>query len=141
MPTTLNVIHQRSLSGTRRRIYQLLTEMGTSADAIWPFASQPFMRSAGPLDPGKTEEWHSGVHAILDEVVPEEKIVWRFLNEGFDGTHGFYLEADAKKTRISHRIDAVVNDVEGRMFWRRLEDSNGRTMEALFDKLERVLRR
>jgi hypothetical protein len=141
MPTTLNVIHQRSLSGTRRRIYQLLAEMGTSADAIWPFASQPFMRSAGPLDPGKTEEWHSGVHAILDEVVPEEKIVWRFLNEGFDGTHGFYLEADAKKTRISHRIDAVVNDVEGRMFWRRLEDSNGRTMEALFDKLERVLRR
>jgi hypothetical protein len=141
MPTTLNVIHQRSLSGTRRRIYQLLAEMGTSADAIWPFASQPFMRSAGPLDPGKTEEWHNGVHAILDEMVPEEKIVWRFLNEGFDGTHGFYLEADAKKTRISHRIDAVVNDVEGRMFWRRLEDSNGRTMEALFDKLERVLRR
>jgi hypothetical protein len=141
MPTQLNVVHQRSMSGTRRRIYQLLAEMGTSADAIWPFASQPFMRSAGPLDPGKTEEWHSGVHAILDESVPEEKIVWRFLNDGFDGTHGFYLEADAKKTRISHRIDAVVNDTDGRMFWRRLEDANGRTMEALFDKLERVLRR
>jgi hypothetical protein len=141
MPTQLNVIHQRSMSGTRRRIFQLLAEMGTSADVIWPFASQPFMRSAGPLDPGKTEEWHSGVHAILDETVPEEKIVWRFLNDGFEGTHGFYLEADAKKTRISHRIDAVVNDTEGRMFWRRLEDTNGRTMEALFDKLERVLRR
>ncbi len=141
MPTTLNVIHKRSLSGTRRRIYQLLAEMGTSADAIWPFASQPFMRSAGPLAPGKTEEWHSGVHAVLDEDVPEEKIVWRFLNEGFDGTHGFYLETDAKKTILSHRVDAVVNDVEGRMFWRRLEDANGRTMEALFDKLERVLRR
>jgi len=129
------------MSGTRRRIFQLLAEMGTSADVIWPFASQPFMRSAGPLDPGKTEEWHSGVHAILDETVPEEKIVWRFLNDGFEGTHGFYLEADAKKTRISHRIDAVVNDTDGRMFWRRLEDTNGRTMEALFDKLERVLRR
>jgi hypothetical protein len=141
MPTTLNVVHQRSFGGTRRRIYQLLTEMGTSADAIWPFASQPFMRSPGPLDAGKTEEWHSGVHAVLDEAVPEERIVWRFMNEGFDGTHGFYLEADAKKTRLSHRIDAVVNDAEGRMFWRRLEDSNGRTMEALFDKLERVLRR
>jgi hypothetical protein len=141
MPTQLNVIHQRSMSGTRRRIFQLLAEMGTSADVIWPFASQPFMRSAGPLDPGKTEEWHSGVHAILDETVPEEKIVWRFLNDGFEGTHGFYLEADAKKTRISHRIDAVVNDTDGRMFWRRLEDTNGRTMEALFDKLERVLRR
>jgi hypothetical protein len=141
MPIPLNVVHQRSFSGTRRRIYQLLTEMGTSADAIWPYASQPFMRSAGPLDPGKTEEWHSGVHAVLDEAVPEERIVWRFLNDGFDGTHGFYLESDAKKTRLSHRIEAVVNDTEGRMFWRRLEDSNGRTMEALFDKLERVLKR
>jgi len=141
MPTTLNVIHQRSFSGTRRRIYQLLTEMGTSADAIWPFASQPFMRSPGPLDPGKTEEWHSGVHGVLVEAVPEERIVWRITNDGFDGTHGFYLEADAKKTRLSHSINAVVDDAEGRMFWRRLEDANARTMEALFDKLERVLKR
>ena len=141
MASPVEVVYERTFSGTPRRIYQLLTEMGTSADAIWPFASQPFMRSPGPLEPGKTEEWHSGVHAVLDVAVPEEKIVWRFMNDGFDGTHGFYLESDAKKTVLSHRVDAVVNDNEGRLFWRRLEDSNGRTMEALFDKLERVLKR
>jgi len=141
MPIPLNVLHERSFGGTRRRIFQLLSEMGTSGDAIWPFASQPFMRSAGPLAPGKTEEWHSGVHAVLDDVVPEERIVWRFKNEGFDGTHGFYLEADAKKTRLVHRIEATLSDTEGRLFWRRLEDVNERTIEALFDKLERVLRR
>ena len=141
MPIPLHVVHERSFGGTRRRIYQLLSEMGTSADAIWPFASQPFMRSAGPLEPGKTEEWHSGVHAVLAEVVPEERIVWRFENDGFDGTHGFYLEADAKKTRLSHRIEATLSDTDGRLFWRRLEDVNERTMLALFDKLERVLRR
>ena len=116
--------------------------MGTSADAIWPFPSQPFMRSPpGPLEPGKTEEWHSGVHAVLDEVVPDERIVWRFKNDGFDGTHGFYLEADAKKTRLVHRIEATLSDTDGRLFWRRLEDANTRAMDALFDKLERVLRR
>lgn len=142
MPTPLKVVHSRSFSGTRRRIYQLLAEMGTSADAIWPFASQPFMRSAGPLAPGKTEEWHSGVHAVLDDVVPEERIVWRFKNDGFDGTHGFYLENDdPKKTILSHRIEATLDDTDGRLFWRRLEDVNQRTMEALFDKLERVLKR
>ncbi len=119
----------------------MLSEMGTSADAIWPFASQPFMRSPGPLDPGKTEEWHSGVHAVLEEVVPEEKIVWRFKNDGFDGTHGFYLEADAKKTLLVHRIEATLSDTDGRLFWRRLEDSNTRAMDALFDKMERVLKR
>jgi hypothetical protein len=141
MPIPLFVEHQRSFGGTRRRIFQLLSEMGTSADAIWPFASQPFMRSPGPLDPGKTEEWHSGVHAVLDEVVPEERIVWRFKNEGFDGTHGFYLEPDAKKTRLVHRIEATLSDQDGRLFWRRLEDANTRAMDALFDKIERVLRR
>ncbi len=141
MPIPLKVVHQRTFGGTRRRIFQLLTEMGTSADAIWPFASQPFMRSAGPLAPGQTEEWHNGVHSVLDETVPEERIVWRFKNEGFDGTHGFYLEPDAKRTRLSHRIEAIVSDTEGRLFWRRLEDVNARTMEALFDKLERVLKR
>jgi len=141
MPIPLLVAHQRSFGGTRRRIFQLLSEMGTSGDAIWPFASQPFMRSPGPLEPGKTEEWHSGVHAVLDEVVPEERIVWRILNEGFEGTHGFYLEPDAKKTRVIHRIEATLSDTDGRLFWRRLEDANERAMEALFDKLERVLRR
>ncbi len=115
--------------------------MGTSGDAIWPFASQPFMRSAGPLEPGVTEEWHNGVHAVLDDAVPEERIVWRFKNEGFDGTHGFYLEPDAKKIQLSHRVEATLSDTEGRLMWRRLEDVNERTMIALFDKIERVLRR
>ncbi len=135
MPTAIKVVHERSFGGTRRRIFQLLSEMGTSGDAIWPFASQPFMRSAGPLEPGRTEEWHSGVHAVLDDVVHEERIVWRFK------THGFYLEADAKKTRVSHRVDVLLDETDGRLFWRRLEDVNARTMEALFDKLERVLKR
>jgi hypothetical protein len=141
MPIPLLVEHQRSFGGTRRRLFQLLSEMGTSGDAIWPFASQPFMRSPGPLEPGKTEEWHSGVHAVLEEVVPESKIVWRFMNEGFDGTHGFYFEPDGKKTRLVHRIEATLSDTDGRLFWRRLEDANARSMEALFDKIERVLRR
>ena len=141
MPIPLHVSYQRSFGGTRRRIYHLLTDMGTSADAVWPFASQPFMRTPGPLEPGKTEEWHSGVHAVLDEFVPEERIVWRFQNEGFDGTHGFYLQPDEKRTRIVHRIDATLSDTEGRLFWRRLEDVHARTIEALFDKLERVLKR
>jgi uncharacterized protein YndB with AHSA1/START domain len=141
MPIPLHVVYERTFSGTRRRIFQLLTEMGTSGDAIWPYASQPFMRSAGPLEPGKTEEWHSGVHAVLEEVVPEERIVWRFNNEGFDGTHGFYLETNEKKTRLVHRIEATLSDTEGRLFWRRLEDVHARTIEALFEKLTRVLKR
>ena len=115
--------------------------MGTSADAIWPFASQPFMRSSGPLEPGRTEEWHGGIHAMLDDAVPEERIVWRVLNDGVDGTHGFYLSDEGKKTKLEHRFEATLSDSEGRMLWRRIEDQHERSMEALFDKIARVLKR
>jgi hypothetical protein len=141
MPIPLEIVHERSFSGTRRRIFNLLAEMGTSGDAIWPFASQPFMRTAGPLTPGRTEEWHSGVHAVLAEVVPEERIVWQIDNEGFEGTHGFYLSSAGKKVHIVHRIDATLSDTEGRLFWKRFDDVHARTMQALYDKLERVLKR
>lgn len=141
MPIPIHVLHERTFSGTKRRIFQLLNDMGTSSDTIWPFAAQPFMRSSGPLTIGRTEEWHGGLHAVLEEVVPEERIVWRVDNEGFDGTHGFYLESEEKKTKVIHRIDAVLSDTEGRLLWRRIEDANTRTMEALFDKIARILKR
>ena len=41
MPIDLHELRSRSFHGTKRRIYHLLEEMGTSGDQIWPFASQP----------------------------------------------------------------------------------------------------
>ena len=99
------------------------------------------MRSPGPLTPDRTEEWHLGIHAMLAEVVPEERIVWRILNDGVDGTHGFYLSADGKETTVEYRIEGTLTDTDGRLLWRRLEDSFERSIEALFDKLTRVLKR
>ena len=141
MPIPLDVTFERTFSGTAKRIYQLLTEMGTSADAVWPFASQPFMRSAGPLVPGRTEEWHLGLHAVLEAAEPEKSIVWRIDNEGVEGTHGFTVTTDGKRTTVAHRIVATLSDTEGRLLWKRLEDAHERAIEGLFDKLERVLRR
>lgn len=141
MPIPLLDSRKRTFSGTRRRIFQLLVDMGTSNDVVWPFPAQPFMRSPGPLSPGKTEEWHNGFHAVLEEVVPEERIVWRIQNEGIDGTHGFYLSGDGKQTTVEHRVEGTLSDTEGRLLWRRLEDANERSTEALFDKIARVLKR
>ena len=110
MPIPLDVSFERTFSGTAKRIYQLLTEMGTSGDAIWPFASQPFMRSAGPLTPGQTEEWHLGLHAVLESIDPEKSIVWRIDNDGVNGTHGFTIVQDGKKTTVTHRVLAELSD-------------------------------
>jgi hypothetical protein len=141
MPIQLDASFDRTFSGTPKRIFQLLTEMGTSADAVWPFASQPFMRSPGPLVPGQTEEWHLGLHAVLESVVPEQSIVWRIDNEGVEGTHAFTIEHTGKKTTVTHRIAATLSDTDGRLLWKRLEDAHERAIEGLFDKLARVLKR
>jgi carbon monoxide dehydrogenase subunit G len=141
MPIPIDVRYSRTFSGTTRRIYQLLSDMGTSGDAIWPFAAQPFMRTSGPLTVGTTEEWHLGMHAILDEVVPEERIVWRIDTEGVAGTHGFFLSHDGKKTVLTHQMVAELSDPEGRLFWRRLQDAHERAIDGLFEKLARVLKR
>jgi hypothetical protein len=141
MPIELRESRTRTFHGTKRRIFQLLDEMGTSQDRIWPFASQPFMRSPGPLVPERTEEWHLGIHAQLLEAVPEDRIVWKILNEGVEGTHGFYLGADGKQTVLEYRIEGTLTDTDGRLLWRRLEDAFERSTEALFDKIARVLKR
>ena len=141
MPHPLNVKRSRTFHGTKRRIFHLLEEMGTSGDQVWPFAAQPFMRSPGPLTPERTEEWHLGVHAMLKETLPDEAIVWRFLNDGVDGTHGFYLVSEGKETTLEHRVQATLSDSDGRLLWRRIEDQHERSIEALFDKVARVLKR
>jgi hypothetical protein len=141
MPIPLDVSFERTFSGTAKRIYQLLAEMGTSGDAIWPFASQPFMRSPGPLVPGQTEEWHLGLHAVLESAEPEKSIVWRIDNDGVEGTHSFTIVQAGKKTTVTHRIIAELSDTDGRLLWKRLEDGHQRAIDGLFDKMGRVLKR
>lgn len=141
MPSQIDVLYERAFSGTPRRIFQLLSELGTSQDAIWPFASQPFLRSPGPLTPGTTEEWHLGVHAVLEGVDHERAIVWRIDNEGVAGTHAFTLEQQGRKVTLRHRTVATLSDTEGRLFWKRIEDAHERAITGLFDKLAKVLRR
>jgi hypothetical protein len=141
MPIPIEVVYERTYSGTPRRIFQLLSEMGTSGDAVWPFAAQPFLRRPGPLVPNQTEEWHLGLHAVLESVEPERRISWRIDNEGVEGIHEFRLAPNGKQVTVSHRLAATLSDTEGRLLWKRLEDVHERAIEGLFDKLGRVLRR
>ena len=141
MPQPIEVVSERSFSGTPRRIYQLLSDLGTSQDVLWPFPAQPFMRTAGPLEPERTEEWHGPFHAVLESAEPERAIVWRIVTEGIEGTHRFDLVPNAKRVTVRHRIAATLADDERRMLWRRYEETHERAIAGLFDKLARVLKR
>ncbi len=110
MPIELHEQRSRSFHGTKRRIYHLLGRdgyVGRSDLAVCVAAVHAFARAA--RSPGRTEEWHLGIHGILEEAVAEERIVWRFQNDGFDGTHGFHLSTrrQGDAARIPRRRDAL----------------------------------
>ena len=143
MPIPLDVSFERTFSGTPKRIYQLLTEMGTSADAIWPFASQPFMRSAGPLVPGQTEEWHLGLHAVLEigGAREEHRLADRQRRASTERTASRSCKT-ARRPTVTHRVQArALRSSTGGCLWKRVEDGHQRAIEGLFDKLGRVLKR
>jgi len=46
---------------------------------------------------------------------PKTASVWRIENEGFDGTHGFYLTSEGKETTVEYRVEAILSDTDGRL--------------------------
>ena len=142
MPIELHELRSRSFHGTKRRIYHLLEEMGTSGDQIWPFASQPFMRSPGPLTAGRTEEWHLGYATPFSRrLYPKSASSGDFETKASMARTASISRREGKETLLEYRVDAMLSDTDGRLLWRRFEDQFERSTEALFDKLARVLKR
>ncbi|TAM57800.1 hypothetical protein EPN52_12380 [bacterium] len=142
MSKPLRVVHSKEIKSTPRRAFELIADLGTSADKIWPFRAQPFQRTAGPLEEGKSEEWHGPFHARLERLEPPSALVWSVLTEGIRGRHGFYLtELGEKKTLVEHRLEAELETTEAEMLWRRAEDAHDRSIAGLLDKLAKVAAR
>ena len=93
------------------------------------------------MTPGTTEEWHLGLHAILDGVEPERRVTWRFDTDGIEGIHEFTLEQQGRRVILRHRFASMLSDTQGRLLWRRVEEQHERAINGLFDKLARVLKR
>ncbi|MDE2572780.1 MAG: hypothetical protein KGM44_09710 [bacterium] len=142
MSKQLRVVRSREIKATPRRAFELIADLGTSADKIWPFKSQPFQRTAGPLEAGKSEEWHGPFHARLERFEPPQALVWRLLTAGFDGTHGFYLSERAERlTLVEHRLEVQLQTPDAESLWRRAEDAHERSFDGLLDLLAKVVAR
>ncbi|MCA9569873.1 MAG: hypothetical protein KC656_18640 [Myxococcales bacterium] len=129
-------VHERVVQLPIERVFEELEAMGTPADRIWPDASMPFVRTAGPLEIGRTEESHGFVRARLDVLDPGSRLVWRADQRALAGTHGFEVVAEGPHTRVRHVLDV---DLAWWMvpLWRaRIGDLHARILEALLDRLE-----
>lgn len=69
--------HARLIARPASEVFSVLEAVGTEDDRIWPAPSVPFERTPGPLRVGETRERHGIIRAVLDELDPDRKLVWR----------------------------------------------------------------
>lgn len=103
----IEVDHHRVMHRESSEVFADLVAMGTPDDAIWPTRRMPFIRDPGPLRVGVTRERHGAIRAVLDEHVPDERILWRARTRFIEGSHGFRVaRLKDGNTRVTHTLRA-----------------------------------
>ncbi len=102
----VEVEHHRVVERSVGDVFASLAALGTPGDTLWPAPSMPFVRSEGPLEVGVTKERHGIIRAVLDDLAPNQRIIWRATVSFLEGTHGFRVrELSSTSTRVSHELD------------------------------------
>ncbi len=98
--------HARLIERPASEVFGALEALGTGDDTIWPAPSLPFERTPGPLRIGETRERHGIIRAVLDELHPDRRLVWRADQPFIKGTHGFEITETATGCHVVHVLDA-----------------------------------
>jgi len=97
--------HARLIARPASEVFRALAAVGTEDDRIWPAPSMPFERTPGPLRVGETRERHGIIRAVLDELDPDRRLVWRADQRFMKGTHGFEITETATGCRVVHVLE------------------------------------
>lgn len=128
--------HARTFSRPAEEVFGSLAELGTPADALWPAPSIPFERTPGPLRVGFTRESHGIIHAVLDELEPGRRVVWRADQPFLKGTHGFEVTPTAAGCYVEHVLDADLAWWFVPVWGVKVRAVHDRIVERLFDRIE-----
>jgi hypothetical protein len=128
--------HSRVIAHPASEVFSALAAVGTDDDRIWPAPSMPFERTPGPLRVGETRERHGIIRAVLDELEPGRRLVWRADQSFMKGTHGFEITDTATGCRVEHVLD-------GKLAWwfvpvwvLRVRSIHDRILERLLQRLD-----
>ena len=128
--------HERLLLMDAKSVFQLLENMGTENDRIWPSQQIPFRRTRGEMKIGFTKESHGIIKAVLSEYKKNDRIVWSADLPSLKGTHGFYLEAIGEnETKITHFLSAMLSWWFWPLWYLKIEKIHNRIIEGIFDKI------
>ena len=133
-------VHERRFRASVGEVGALLDSLASSSDRLWPRDTWPAMRFDRPLAPGASGG-HGPIRYTIEEYEPGRLIQFRFTKpEGFDGTHGFVVGAESRKSTVL-RHELVMNTFgKARFTWpvvfRPLHDA---LIEDALDKAARAL--
>ncbi|MVU83365.1 SRPBCC family protein [Nocardia sp. ET3-3] len=120
-------VHSRVIAADAGSVGLLLDTLATDDDQLWPVDRWPAMRFDRPLDVG-ADGGHGRIRYTCVKYVPGQEVRFRFHSpRGFDGTHGFIVEAvDATHTRLAHELIMTTHGwdrLAWPLVWRWLHDA------------------
>jgi len=130
-------VHSRIINQPINKVASLLKTLATPEDKVWPFEKWPRMKFKDGMKVG-AKGGHGPIRYTIEELKQDESILFRFSKpDGFDGTHGFNLEAiENGQSRITHTIEMTTSGI-GMLTWslgvRPLHDA---LAEDALDKVE-----
>lgn len=137
-PTTtgLRNVHEREVPIAVEHLWQLVSELGTESDPLWPSDRWPRLRLSDGVSPD-SRGGHGPVRYRVDGVEPEGWVRFRFEPEtGFRGWHEFRVSPAATGSRLTHIFEIERPSTAVRLVVVPLHDA---VLEDLLDQLESVV--
>lgn len=102
--------HSRLIDAPITEVGNLLLTLATEDDQLWPTKQWPAMSFKNSVVIG-SRGGHGPIRYFIDTVIPGESIEFQFEKPvGFNGVHGFKLEApDSDTTLLTHYIEMTTS--------------------------------
>ncbi|WP_454793067.1 hypothetical protein [Mycolicibacterium lutetiense] len=132
-------VHERWLDLPSATVWELLAELGSEGDIVWPSRNWPSMKLDAPLRVGASGG-HGAVRYQCTALVPRRLIEFTFDSIGgrpLDGHHAFEILERSGGVLLRHTIDAQVPDLIARWrFCSLIQPTHDVVIEELFDVIE-----
>jgi len=130
-------IHKRFIKAPITKVSELVEQLATDADKIWPYEKWPAIRFKDGLKVG-AKGGHGLIKYTITKYKPSEIIQFQFTEpKGFNGIHEFRISSiNETETEIHHVIDvklSFLGILQWFVFIRWLHDA---LIEDAFDKVE-----
>ena len=110
-------VHSRELECTKEEAWELIEQLGSTNDILWPNDSWPRFERDGEMKIG-TKCGHGPIRYVVESYSPNENVRFRFSNpKGFDGFHEFSITQSENNLITLRHILKMTPKGSAKMSW------------------------